>query len=328
VGKRKGKHTRYRLAGVYSPDRVNDEEGDWLVQGRGVRAAAEVDVTDLPWFAALFREQNQFSFGMNRIRNPEVIEALTGLVPGYAGLASDDSTPRHREGSGTAASSESSFTYDEAFPLIARLIMLAAKAEPGRFIPHDAIVDLILADGRGAEIVVEARSRSSWTDDRDAASNMVAWFSQQISVGRSEWLQFFERERVDGAWAYRPAVAAVVGRVPDPDIAVIEGEPRMLFHLRREREPRIADAKRTTARNQAGELECEACGFVAQHAYLGFGGDVAEVHHRRALAQATGPVQTTLDDLAILCANCHRAIHQTHPLMSVEEFRERFLRAG
>jgi predicted HNH restriction endonuclease len=29
-----------------------------------------------------------------------------------------------------------------------------------------------------------------------------------------------------------------------------------------------------------------------------------------------------LDDLAIVCSNCHRMIHRTRPMMSVEEFRE------
>jgi len=323
VGKRKGEQTRYRLAGVYSPDRVTDEEGSWLIQGRGVRAPTGADITDEPWFAELFREQNKFSFGMNRTRKPEVIEALTRLVPAYSGLAPSEDVRSVPDVAGRVGSSESSFTYDEAFPVIARMIMLAAKDEPGRFVPHDVIVDLILADGKGAELVALARSRSSWTDDRDVASNMVAWFSQQISIGRSEWLQLFERERLAGAWAYRPASFGNIG--PAPDIAVIEGEPRMFFHIRREREPRIAAAKRAAARNQDGELECEACGFAAQRLYSGFGGDVAEVHHRRALADATGPVETKLDDLAVLCANCHRAIHQIRPLMSVEEFRERFL---
>jgi 5-methylcytosine-specific restriction protein A len=54
-------------------------------------------------------------------------------------------------------------------------------------------------------------------------------------------------------------------------------------------------------------------------------GDVCEVHHRRPLAEASGPVTTRIEDLAILCANCHRAIHQTRPLLSVEDFRDRFV---
>ena len=50
--------------------------------------------------------------------------------------------------------------------------------------------------------------------------------------------------------------------------------------------------------------------------------------HRRPLAEAVGSVTTRLEDLALLCPNCHRAIHRTAPLMSVEEFRTRFFPRG
>ena len=38
------------------------------------------------------------------------------------------------------------------------------------------------------------------------------------------------------------------------------------------------------------------------------GAGFAEVHHLRPLAEMDGPVETTLDDLAVVCANCHRMI--------------------
>ena len=31
-----------------------------------------------------------------------------------------------------------------------------------------------------------------------------------------------------------------------------------------------------------------------------------------------------LDDLAIVCSNCHRMIHRTKPMMSVEGFRDKY----
>lgn len=325
VGKRTGKQIRYRLAGVYSPNRVTAEEDNWLIEGPGRQAVTERDITDEPWFAELLREQNKFSFGMNRIRNPDVIAALTSLAPESSELAPVENSRSVRAIDGRAEVKEPSFTYDEAFPVIAQMIMLAARVEPEKFAPHDVIVDLLLADETGAAIVARARSNSSWADNREVASNMVAWFSQQISIGRSEWLELFERERIEGAWAYRPT--SLVSSGAATDISVIEGEPRMFFHFRRERGQRIVTAKRAAARNQHGHLECEACGFAAQLLYAGFDGDVAEVHHRQALADSSQPVETKLDDLAILCANCHRAIHQTRPLMSVEMFREHFLNA-
>jgi hypothetical protein len=113
------------------------------------------------------------------------LATLTGLIPEYASLGSGLPAQFDNADPEDAAAGDSSFTHDEAFPLIAQLIMTAAKVAPERFILHDAIVDLVLADSRGADIVARARSRSAWADDREAASNMVAWFSQQISVGRS-----------------------------------------------------------------------------------------------------------------------------------------------
>ena len=87
-----------------------------------------------------------------------------------------------------------------------------------------------------------------------------------------------------------------------------------------ERDPAIARAKRAAARLPDGRLACEACGFTARDAYPNLDGDLCEVHHRRPLSEAVAPVATSLADLAIMCPNCHRAIHRTDPLMSVEEF--------
>jgi 5-methylcytosine-specific restriction protein A len=55
--------------------------------------------------------------------------------------------------------------------------------------------------------------------------------------------------------------------------------------------------------------------------FPGLNADVWEVHHRSPLAQAEKPVATRLQDLAILCPTCHRAIHRLDPLPSVGEFR-------
>lgn len=222
----------------------------------------------------------------------------------------------------SASGSTPSFTHAEICPLVARLIVGAAK-QSHAFVTHDVLVSMVLDDKLGAEIVARARAKSSWPDDRSAASNMVAWFSQQISVGRSEWADFFVRERLDGAWAYRVAPAAAPGQIPDADFSAIEGEPRVFLHLRRERDRSLVAAKQASARNGLGQLVCEICGFVAELVYPGLCAGLCEVHHRRPLSELEAPTETRLDDLAVLCPNCHRAIHQTRPMMTVEEFRQR-----
>lgn len=246
------------------------------------------------------------------------LDAHFGGGPEPIGVAKD----AHHPDGGT------SFTHSELFPLVAGLILRAAEAAPGSFVAHDALVDLVLVDTLGATLVARARAKSTWPDDRTAASNMVAWFSQQISVGRSEWGHFFERERVAGAWAYRPVAAARPGSIPEFEFSALEGEPRLFLHFRRERDPSLVRAKRAAARNSSGLLECEVCTFVAQDAYpIALYGELCEVHHRNPLGDlGAGSTETRLEDLAILCPSCHRAIHQTRPMMTVDEFRDHFRR--
>jgi len=125
-------------------------------------------------------------------------------------------------------------------------------------------------------------------------------------------------------WAYRP-ITAVPAPLAEPDLlAAMEGDPRLFIHVRKERIPALAKAKRDSMRRPDGQLACEACGFLMTVAYPGLLGDICEVHHRQPLALVVEQVETRLEDLAILCPNCHRAIHRTEPLLSVEDFRSQF----
>jgi hypothetical protein len=70
----------YRLAAVYQPDEVRDCRGCFHVLGkRGCIFRSPVELNDAPWFQTLFREQNRFSFGFNRIQAEAVVKALREL---------------------------------------------------------------------------------------------------------------------------------------------------------------------------------------------------------------------------------------------------------
>jgi predicted HNH restriction endonuclease len=105
------------------------------------------------------------------------------------------------------------------------------------------------------------------------------------------------------------------------EISEIEGGARLVSHMRRERAPGLRNSKIADAR-RAGALRCEACNFDFERAYGDLGDAACEVHHRASLA-ATGETTTKLTDLAILCANCHRVIHRTDPLLDVSTFTKR-----
>lgn len=112
------------------------------------------------------------------------------------------------------------------------------------------------------------------------------------------------------------------GAVPTlPDIdktqSILEGNPRLVAHLRRERNPAIIKAKKVAIIRATGKLCCEACGFDFKEVYGEIGDGCCEVHHLQSLSKADGLVKTELEDLAIVCSNCHRIIHRTDPMIPI-----------
>jgi hypothetical protein len=102
-----------------------------------------------------------------------------------------------------------------------------------------------------------------------------------------------------------------------------EGGRSWRLHLTIERNRGNVERKKRLVKQDTGSLECEACGFDFAEFYGDLGDDFCEVHHKVPLSQIDSPVCPDLDDLAIVCSNCHRMIHRTRPMMSIGEFRER-----
>jgi predicted HNH restriction endonuclease len=119
------------------------------------------------------------------------------------------------------------------------------------------------------------------------------------------------------------------GGLPDLDDDIPrtgkEGRKRWQTHLRRERNTALVREKKRRYRAATGGLACEACGFDFGSGY-GLP-DFCEVHHRVPLAEGEGEQETRVEDLAVLCSNCHRAIHRLGPEMpAVEDLRRRLER--
>ena len=104
-----------------------------------------------------------------------------------------------------------------------------------------------------------------------------------------------------------------------------EGRRVKKLHQSRERSSRVVrEAKRLHADKHDGSMPCEVCGFDFRNQYGPRGDSFIEAHHRVPLHKLAGndQAQIQVEDLALVCANCHRMLHK-QPWLTVEELRER-----
>lgn len=110
--------------------------------------------------------------------------------------------------------------------------------------------------------------------------------------------------------------------IPTPDIDQdsfgTEGNPRFRMHISRERNARIIKEKKKNILKINGCLKCEVCDFDFKEYYGDLGNEFCEVHHLIPLHKGDGIIETKLSDLAIICSNCHRMIHRTTPMISIQ----------
>jgi hypothetical protein len=108
------------------------------------------------------------------------------------------------------------------------------------------------------------------------------------------------------------------------ELALEEGRAREVLrkHLMRERRTELTIKKKNLPPD---ELICECCSFNFEAHYGAHGSSYIECHHRIPIH--LGKRITRLEDLALVCANCHRMLHRKNPMgeyYTVKELKDLF----
>lgn len=115
---------------------------------------------------------------------------------------------------------------------------------------------------------------------------------------------------------------ALLDTADEDDQFVKEGAVRYGIHRFRERDRSIIAAKKQVAREEFGRLTCEVCHYDFEQRWPGLGAGFIECHHLLPLSE--GERETRIEDLALVCSNCHRMFHRADPGTSVEQLRSKF----
>lgn len=94
-------------------------------------------------------------------------------------------------------------------------------------------------------------------------------------------------------------------------------EGRVLYRLHRQRERNSALVKKKKA--SAERLACEVCGFDFEATYGELGTGYIECHHTQPISEYDSSQKTRLQDLALVCANCHRMLHRRRPWLRIQQ---------
>lgn len=123
-----------------------------------------------------------------------------------------------------------------------------------------------------------------------------------------------------------PVLKSQLGAIEEDEVtqseSVIEGNIIYKLHKLRERNKQIVLEKKTQVISQLGKLACEVCVFDFAVYYGDIGRGYIECHHRTPLAFFGKNTETRLEDLALVCSNCHRMIHRRIDTISIEDLRD------
>ena len=102
-----------------------------------------------------------------------------------------------------------------------------------------------------------------------------------------------------------------------------EGGKRYVTHIIYERSKPLVEQAKKNFIKQNGKLFCEVCGFDFAAQYGERGAGFIEAHHdKNPVSQMGEDAESKVEDLKMVCANCHRILHRSIPWMRVDELRE------
>jgi len=103
-----------------------------------------------------------------------------------------------------------------------------------------------------------------------------------------------------------------------------EGGQRLVEHrqLEKTRNPALVRDAKKAFKKKHGRLFCEACAFDFENRYGKRGKGYIEAHHRKPISEMSDVVILKIEDLAMVCSNCHRMLHRYRSgWITVEELK-------
>ena len=107
----------------------------------------------------------------------------------------------------------------------------------------------------------------------------------------------------------------------DEENAFPEGKVVFRTHKSYERNSALVQKKKQLAQD-AGLLICSICNFDFRKVYGKIGAGFIECHHTVPISEYSSKTKTRIEDLALVCSNCHRMLHRQRPCLTIQQMKQ------
>lgn len=126
----------------------------------------------------------------------------------------------------------------------------------------------------------------------------------------------------NGHWGLRNFVLDDNVDLTQEDDEFSEGKILLKKHLQRERNVKLIELSKKKFIEKNGKLYCEVCGFDFEQVYGDLGEKFIEAHHIKPVSQMSENEKTNIEDIVMVCSNCHSMIHRKKPWLTIETIKE------
>lgn len=93
-------------------------------------------------------------------------------------------------------------------------------------------------------------------------------------------------------------------------------------HIARERNSELIENAKRIFNEKHGKLYCQICNFDFEAKYGELGKDYIEAHHTIPVSEMEEGHKTTIDEIVLVCSNCHKMLHRKRPWLNADEIKK------
>ena len=98
-----------------------------------------------------------------------------------------------------------------------------------------------------------------------------------------------------------------------------EGKEKYRLHRLKERSRELVTLAKKKYKLVNPKMNCQICTFSFIECYGEIGADFIEAHHVFPISALTKETKIRIEDLAMVCSNCHRMLHRRRPWLTLED---------